>query len=325
MPVTQQDIADQVGVSRTLVAHALNGTHGSRISADTQRVICEAARRMKYQPRKLTTHNIGYVLPIASLKLQAEATFVTYIEGELRRHGYRLVLAELDERNPEALRDSLNAKTVDGVIFMGWHGGAVQNILSPEVPYVLSSSEDGIPPEVPRVTIDVEETFANLTRHLLELGHQHFGLVLRNSDNPSQRHVKQGVRDALRDAGLPTKNLQCLIASGQDAAMALRKPNPPTALIVAPPSHVLPEMYGLCRAGIRVPDDVSVASAYDNFDFGRIQPHLTATNVFSKELAQILVRQMQQKIQDPGCSLPQVRLAGDVIARASTAPPPRRG
>jgi DNA-binding LacI/PurR family transcriptional regulator len=52
MPVTQEDIAQKLGVSRVLVGYALNGNSRGRISPDTRRRIQETAQQLGYQPNQ---------------------------------------------------------------------------------------------------------------------------------------------------------------------------------------------------------------------------------------------------------------------------------
>ena len=112
--ITQQQIANAMGVSRQLVSHALHGTRSSRISPDTRREIRHQACLMGDLPRNRTAYTVGFVTPLESQLLAGESRFMVMVGQALRLAGYRIMLQNLQkpDGNSEPLSETLNAKVV---------------------------------------------------------------------------------------------------------------------------------------------------------------------------------------------------------------------
>lgn len=335
MPITHQQIAEKLGVSRTLVTGALHGTRRSGISLQTQQEIERIAREMGYQPRNVTTHNIGYVLPVEKMTLEVEAAFLLHIEEALRENGYRLTLAGFNPNEPPSLSETLNPKTVDGVIFSRWHGGAIRNIVSSKIPWILTSDEDGVEEDVDLVAVDMAQTLRNVTNYLLSLGHERICLIVGYSDIKYHRMVQSGVREVLSAAGLPETNLRTIEVIGgeqielgcnrplaESLLAAMQQPDAPTAVIAANPGQALPALYALRTAGYRVPADVSLISVADIHQFKALRPVLTTTTAFDRHVTAQVVQRMIEKIKNPDAPPQRVLLPGEIVERESVAAAP---
>src|SRR5690606_10368372 len=116
MPITQKDIAQQIGVSQRLVSYALNGQTG--VSAAMRQRILQAANDLGYAPnrmaRALVTGRTGQI----ALWFQ----FSTTLNHEMARHfqmqAHPTSYDLLSISNKEQAHDSA-AVTVDGGIFYG--------------------------------------------------------------------------------------------------------------------------------------------------------------------------------------------------------------
>lgn len=322
-----------MGISRTLVTKALHHSNGVRVGAQTRDEIWRMAEQMGYRPRGVTTHNIGYVVPVGALRIEAETALLMQAEHALRTQGYRLTLANIDLDDLQPLHNVLNPKTVDGVIFMRWCNGGVREIMPPEVPFVVSSDEDGIGADIDLVTMDTVQSLENLTHYLLRLGHQRFCMTLGANAIGYHARLKRGVLHALAAAGLPEKNLQIIELqpsrstareTNEDIAgrllAVMRQPQPPTAVIATSPNQAIPALYALRGAGYEVPGDVSVVSALDSPHFRAYAPWLTATTMEGPEVAWRAVERLIEKIHQPQSSSRHVLVAGEVIPRESAGP-----
>lgn len=142
MRITQQQIAERVGVSNVAVSNVLHGSHRSRISDSKQSEILRVAREMGYRPRQVTTHTVGFVVSASEMRLDASENALIFAHEILQKRGYRMLFVMVDEGNPESLRDTLNPKTVDGVLFNCWCGGQIEELLSEDVPWVLLTENE---------------------------------------------------------------------------------------------------------------------------------------------------------------------------------------
>jgi DNA-binding LacI/PurR family transcriptional regulator len=324
MRPTHRQIADRVGVSRSKVTEVLHGTRGSRVSPETRLRIVRAAEEIGYQPRNRTTHNIGCVFSVENLELEAETMFLRYVQQALREAGYRLTLADFDPAAPSTLRNTLNPKTVDGVIFMHWYKGAVAGTLAPEIPWVLASDEGDVPDDIDMVALDAARSAANITQVLLEAGHRRICLIVGAMDVKYHHQVKRGVREALRAAGVPETLLRIIeLSTNHDIAVplraAMREASAPTAVLTTNPSQAVPALHALIAAGCRVPQDVSLASVTNSRQFDVIEPAITSTTAFGYELARAVVQRLMARIQHPATSPQHILMPAQIITRQSVA------
>lgn len=327
--VTQQQIADRLGISRQLVTHALNGTRHSRISEETREEIRRVARELNYRPRSLTTHNIGYLLPTDGAYLEAEHTFTLKVEHHARKASYRLITYGVcEESQLDNLAETFNAKTVDGVISSRWYDGKIQQFLPADVPLVLVTDEYGIAPEVDVVTSDARATLAAMTTHLLNMGHRRIGLAGSAVDTVKQhRDIIEGATQALGDWGLPSQQLVLLRGEAHEIYDGLRRLAQqallPTAWIGTSSTYTTALATGLYTMGLRIPEDVSVMSFIDSPSFVCFPAPLAATTAFGDEVAERALWRLVQKIEGDMTPARHECVAAQILERSSVAVPPR--
>jgi LacI family transcriptional regulator len=329
MRITHQAIADRVGVSRTVVTEALHRTPGARINTRTRRDILRAARQMGYQPRNLTTHNIGYILSIEEMKLETESSVLVQFEQNLRAQGYRLTLASVSDENPDELKEVLNPKTADGVIFSRWYGGKIKSLLSPRLPWVLISDEYGVEDDVDLIAIDTVQTTRNIAEYLLGKGHTKLGIIVGSAALKYHEGLILGAQQVLSEAGLTASSLR-LIRSGPIEEISshllpiMEEADAPTALIVISPGRAIATQYALRSAGSKIPEDGSVVSVVDHERFRALPPVLTVTDALGPKFAAAAVKRLLEKIKNPDSPPQKVLLAGKIVERDSVGAP-RKG
>jgi LacI family transcriptional regulator len=324
--ITHSTIAAHLGVSRSAVTEALHGSRKSNLRPELRHKIIKAAREMNYRPRNITTHNIGFVSSVEELKLETVTTSLVKIDHVLRNKGYRLTLASLHSDDPQLLSQTLNPKTVDGVIFTSWYGGKIRDVLAPEIPWVLTSAEDGVAEDVDVVTLDVAQILGNLTRYLMSYGHRTFCLVTGPERIGFHRRMTRSMHQVISEGGLDPTLLK-VIAVEHDEEIApgfktlMGRPDRPTAVIAASPEKSLTVLYHLRSMGLHVPRDVSIVSVVDSYHFRAYDPVLTAAQ-WEEEVAERAVRRLLEKIDDPE-SLPQkILLPGRIVEWESVGPAP---
>ncbi|HZH06606.1 MAG TPA: LacI family DNA-binding transcriptional regulator, partial [Lautropia sp.] len=204
-----KDVARLAGVSTATVSRALN--RPDRVDPQTRRRVLEAAAKLRYVPhgaaRSLRSHRskmIGAVVPSFDYALYARTT--SALQQRLDARGYSLVLAEQHYDLAAELRVArqLVQHGVDAFVFVGLdHDPALFSLLEDYGrPYVLTW---GIDPHYrhPSIGFDNQAATAEITRHLLQLGHTRFGLLSAPvAGNDRARARGAGVRQALSEAGL---------------------------------------------------------------------------------------------------------------------------
>ncbi|WP_175410268.1 LacI family DNA-binding transcriptional regulator [Streptomyces sp. TRM64462] len=189
-------------------------------------------------------------------------------------------------------------------------------------------------PPMPGDAVTATLTFDNrggarrLTEHLLSLGHRRIGYVAGPAERTTTRHRLEGHREALAAAGLPAgPDADRLVAhgsytrtSGYEATRELLSRDPSlTAVVAANDTVALGACAALREAGLRIPDDVSVAG-FDDLPFSLdAVPSLTTVRLPLHEAGVRAGRLAMGADAPPLGGVATIR--GDLMLRASTAPP----
>ncbi len=176
--VTQQDIAEALGISRSTVAMALNPQHEHKLLPETSGRIKTYAKEVGYRPQRYAqimrggrTHIVGVIVRMGTYTSNHELIF--RLANELNHEGYRLVLVDPQwfGGNLENVKNYLLDQGVEGVIFCNLVQPAetaiMKDLLPEALPVVsLQSSMDG----VPTIRADVQSAYQCLTQYHLALG-----------------------------------------------------------------------------------------------------------------------------------------------------------
>lgn len=342
--VTLRDIARATGVSVNTVSRALTGK--SDISAKTKARIQAAAQRLDYRPnlpaRSLVlgrTRSFGLV--VSDCTNPFYAMLIRAVEELASHNNYALLLAtsnENVEREVAALQ-MLGERRVDGMLL---------SPVSVEAPHLRSLVEGSLPCVLltrrpagyrgPFVGTD-NVTGAELAmHHLLELGHRCIAHLTLSGGGISARTRLVGYRRALTRAGVPSSFRFELaapqtMAGGREAVRALlAQERRPTAVFTYNDLQAVGVILGLRDAGIEVPREMSVVG-FDGIDVGEIvEPPLTTVSQQIHQIgwlgAQMLLDVLASRPDRRQHVLPapdhsQHLLPATLVARGSTAPPPR--
>ncbi|MFI7006994.1 LacI family DNA-binding transcriptional regulator [Streptomyces sp. NPDC050145] len=175
------------------------------------------------------------------------------------------------------------------------------------------------------VTFDNRGGGRELTRHLLALGHRRIGYVAGPGERTTTRHRLEGHREALADAGVTASDDLVVHgtydrATGRAATAELLRGAPDlTAIVAANDTVALGACAALREAGLRVPEDVSVAG-FDDLPFSAdAVPALTTVRLPLSDTAARAGRIAMGREEAPEGGVDVV--SGELIVRASTAPP----
>lgn len=172
--------------------------------------------------------------------------------------------------------------------------GLVAELLAGGVPTVLLAS--GAPaPGCFAVTIDDVQAAADMTRHLISLGHRRIGFIVGAANQTASAKRLEGYQRALREAGLPQD--ERLIAqgdfsyrSGLAAADQLLGASPaPSAIFASNDDMAAAVVAAAHRRRLEVPGDLSVCGFDDTALATTISPELTTVRQPVAEMAQAAV------------------------------------
>jgi len=270
MPVTLEDIARALNVSKMTVSRAIN--NHPEISRATRARILATAQKMKYRPnqfaRALTTNHsylIGIVVP--DLMHSYFAEICRGVEAHARPVGYQNLICSTDEEARKEM-DEIEAllSRTDGLIvasaLSSTEAKFYRRLLSEGANIVLIDRLlDGL--RCSAVTTDDVQVGILATEHLVKLGHRKVG-HLRGPNVSTANKRLEGYQQAIRKAGLKPLVRDCGFTE-VDSYTAMEKwiaaGKLPTAIFAANDPAAIGAMAAMDQAGLRVPDDVAFVGA----------------------------------------------------------------
>ncbi|WP_022899617.1 LacI family DNA-binding transcriptional regulator [Humibacter albus] len=328
------EVARKVGVSEATVSRVLNEKPG--VSEATRQAVLTALDVLGYErPTKLRGERarlVGLVLP--ELSNPIFPAFAEVVGGALAQNGYTPVLCTQTAGGVSEADyiDLLLEQHVSGVVFAGGlytqelgaheHYERLREVKLPTV--LVSAPVDGI--GFPTVSCDDGVATQLAVRHLIQLGHTRIGYVLGPKDHvPSQRKEASARREIDRagltfDDDLVVRSLYSL-ESGQAAAAALLRRGV-TSIVCASDPLALGVIRAVRRAGLRVPEDVSVIGYDDSSLMGCVEPPLTTVRQPIESMGRMVMELLTTQIRGEAPEVDEFLFEPELVVRASTGPVP---
>lgn len=321
------DVAARVGVSTASASLVLRGAPGP--SAETRRRVLEAAAELGYRTDRTASllarrrrHLLGVLLDIGS---PFHAEVAEEIQVAADRAGYEVVLSTLTRHRDE---DRAVAALLDfrceAVLLIG-PNAADQRLaeLAAQVPVVV------IGRRVAAAEVDVVRSadragVGAALAHLVGLGHSRIAYVDGGRGIVAAAR-RRGYRDGMRRAGLDGEIT--IIAGGQTEEGGSRAGrriaagrDRPTAIVAFNDRCAVGLMDAFLRAGVRVPEQISIIG-YDDSMLARLA-HIDLTTVNQDPAAQAghAVTAAVQRLDDGRTRRAEVVLNPRLVVRGSTAP-----
>jgi LacI family transcriptional regulator, repressor for deo operon, udp, cdd, tsx, nupC, and nupG len=269
------DVARLAGVSTATVSRSLRG---ALVAEGTRTRVLEAARELRYEPSPAASHlasgrtrTVALVVPFAARWFFSEV--IAGVEDVLRRAELNLLLFNIGAAESRdqffarlPLRQRVDAAVVVSSALTAAETEALTDLHIPMC--VLGSTIPG----VPSVRISDEQAAATAARHLLALRHERIAMVCGDPDDPighaTTRRRRSGFEETLARAQLRPAAVVCEpwgIAGGTRAMeRLLGEPILPTAVLAESDEMALGVLATLRRAGLRVPEDISVVGVDDH-------------------------------------------------------------
>jgi LacI family transcriptional regulator len=337
--VTIRDVARVANVHPGTVSRALNEETRALVNPDTAERVIRAAEELGYRPNRIArglktsrSHTIGVLIPDITNPLFPP--ILRGIEDRLDEAGYTSLVVNTDN-DPDRERmslDAMRARQVDG--FISATARLDRELLAElalgETPLVLvnRSLEDE---SVPAVTVDDRQGIALAVKHVAELGHQRVGHVAgpQNLSTGHRRHL--GFIEAMRAARLEAPPEVIRFGryftedEGARACDELLKAVPDLTAIVAGNDLMAIGCYDtLEQRGLTCPDDISVVGFNDMPFVDRLRPSLTSVRIPQREIGKVAAGLLLTQLSGGEQPVEEILLEPTLMARASTAPPPRR-
>ena len=302
--LTIKDVAKMVGVSPSAVSLAINGRPG--ISEATRKMILECVEQTGFVPsqnsRSLVmkrTRNIALLWGTGCQPL--EHLFFSDITRCLlnccMKANYSLVFVSCDfKHSPPVLPEIIRSHGVDGVVCFGMVPGSIAYAINQaELPLLILDSHTAVD-NAYCVCVDYFQAARLAIEHLISLGHTDIAYIGGTLAQPGFSHQTfEGYRSTMQDHGLeaPFSWIQTCASELDDESaeeqmkLILGSGRIPTAVFCAADVYAIGAIRGIRKAGLSVPNDISV-TGIDNIVFSRyLDPPLTTVSIDDDLLAEV--------------------------------------
>jgi LacI family transcriptional regulator, galactose operon repressor len=332
------EFARYVGLARTTVSRVLNGHTG--LKADTVERVRKAVEETGFTPNAYALHLKGKRTATVGICMENLLTApavlkLATLQRKLRERSHSSLIEVLPPGGSrEVIRHFLSMR-VDGVVFIGHFveeevARRVHELATHGTPHMVIDQLGVTGADT--VALDRVRAMRELLEHLLELGHRSFGLLAITGPSRSVRDRLAGIEEALAARGLDfaaaTKSLDHLHARENDfdygralARSFVAAGRLPTAFVALNDEIAIGAMHGLQAAGLRVPQDVSVAG-FNNQDICLMPtPMLTTVDQRIQATVDAAVDRLLGQVGRPSRGHADVHLVAPVlVVRESTGP-----
>ena len=308
-----KDIARDLGVSVATVSRALKDS--PRISEEKRKqiqeyarehnffpnVIAETLRKSRVQPNKV----IGVIVP--QFVHYYFSCILTGIEEEASRRGYRIMVAQSDERYEREVKicQSFYANKCCGIIVSMAKNTTkydhFQKLIDMGIPLVFYDRIcTGV--NASRVVVDDYMGAFTAVTHLIDTGCRKIGYYGMPGSMEIGKNRYNGYRDALLKNGLqPNPEWMKECDNRADAEVItpgiLSQPDHPDAFFAVNDDTAIGILYSAKRMGFNVPDDISICGFTNGQRAVACDPMLTTVEqrgvMVGEEAANVLIGQVE--------------------------------
>ena len=179
----------------------------------------------------------------------------------------------------------------------------------------------------PSVGMDDRSAAREMTEYLMSVGHERIAVITGPIDHKGSDLRFEGFVNARTAAGQPideklvTRGDFTYLSGMESAAKLIAMENPPTAIFASNDDMAAGAIAAAHRAGLRVPEDISIAGFDDTQNASSIWPPLTTIRQPIREMARTAIEILANAGSRTQNLLPGPTLDYELIIRKSVAPP----
>ena len=328
-------IAQAANVSIATVSRTINGI--ATVNPEMARRVLAVIDELDYFPntqaRSLVSGRsriFGLIVPEITNPFFPE--LIQGFEDVAVQNGYEILVSSTNNdpgRMSHCIRRMIERK-VEGVAVMtfGTEEPLLDQLAKRKVPMVfIDAGPDR--PGISLLKVDYHHGIQQGVQHLVDLGHRKIAFIRGPMNLHSAESRTDAFSSSLREYGI-AHNPNWIIEGdhtleGGVAAMEqlLAAKNTPTAVMCSNDMTAIGVMHKLYRAGLRVPDDLSVIG-FDDIHISEVTiPPLTTVQMSRFELARSAFHALSAHVDASESSLPkrQYDIQTDLIVRESTGSP----
>lgn len=333
---TMQEVAKKAGVSKATVSRVLSGK--GYVSEATKAQVFKAIEEAGYRPNLLarnlassTSQCIGLVVTNTLYNGSYFNELLSQAAKTLEDNGRQLILVDgkhSAEEERQAIEFLLDLRCDAIIIYPRFLSvDAMDQIIEQHRQPIMVVNRQLRKHLSHCVCCDHKDSSYQATRYLLQQGHRDIAFISGSLDSPTAIERLSGYKQALADAHITPQD--ALIVRGKWSAESgaaaverlLASQAPFSALLASNDDMAIGAMKALASAGLRVPQDVSVAG-FDNIpNAAWLQPSLTSVKEPVSEMIGEVINRLISMLDGGYLSTDNILSAG-LIIRDSTGPGP---
>jgi DNA-binding LacI/PurR family transcriptional regulator len=287
--ITMKEVAERAKVSTATVSRVINNNYP--VSAAVRQDVLKCLRELNYRPNGVArslkskkTQMIGFV--VADISNPFFMRVAKAMENVISNDNHSIVFCSSDgiPEKERKLLESLNEKRVEAMVIASSDPDSlyIRQLVEEGMPVVLIDRKvKGVNTDV--VVEDNYNTAYSLTKNLIDSGHRKIAIVNASLAISVGLERFEGFKDALKHHNIPLNQDYVLNGSfyKEDSCAAVAKMiakqqnNLPTAIFCCNNIITVGAILALKKAGLKIPDDISVISfgTMDLLEF--LEPQLT--------------------------------------------------
>lgn len=317
------------------MSRVLSGDSTLSVGEETRARVWQAAQETGYldtrglsRRKRSRSARVGVVLaPRVNLEHTAYYTvLLEAVQAELANSSFQsvFVLTHGDIAEPSVLYTQVHRKAVDGVIVLGTSPPALLEwVTRQEIALVVVSSNSYVDDGYDRVAVDHLRSAAKAVAHLVARGCRRIAYL-----GPTDGTLRyEGFLNGMRKVGLEslarlTWRCSWDVGSAHAAtAQALEAGERPDGLFAASDELAIGAFRALQQAGVRVPEDMRLVGHDDQLLMAYMSPALTTVHVPLREMGQVAVRLLAERLSGVRDYPAHAFLPTEVIVRESCGEP----
>jgi DNA-binding LacI/PurR family transcriptional regulator len=332
MGVTIRDVAKACGVSTATVSNVLNNT--GKVGRKTHRSVLAAVKRLAYVPnvhaRHLASHDsrtMGII--VSDIENPFFPEIIKSFEKRVRQLGYDTILRDTnyDPRRTREAAERMMEHNVRGVAVMTSEISLhlIQELVRRKIAVTFLDLAP-IREYVSNLRVDYFSGMEQLVKHLYDHGHRKIALVAGRPRLKSNLARQEAYEQCMKALGLeagPVLPGDLRFEGGLAAGTAIAKLSPrPTAVMAMNDLTAVGVIKGLVKAGLRVPEDISV-TGFDNIRLAEYNnPSITTVDVNRDTLGRMAADALHELSHATDPLGKEYLISANLILGDSTGPAP---
>ncbi|MBM7097891.1 LacI family DNA-binding transcriptional regulator [Bacillus sp. H-16] len=282
---TIKDVAEKAKVAISTASYVLNGI--DKVSPKTKARVLKAAQELNYQKngfavdlKKTKTNTIALLLD--DLAGPFYSVLVKGVQDIVTEHGYGLVACSAIGGDRSTAVKYLKERRADGCIVFANNisDDLIKNVTQRNYPMVLLDRNLDCTSTI-KVEVDNRGGASGAVEYLISKGHKDIAYISGPKESYNSQQRFEGYREALKKHHIPFRDIWVIngkfTKEGGELAtkLLLAQQEKPTAVFYGNDEMAIGGMYAMKKAGMKLPDEMSVIGFDDILEAKYTNPQLT--------------------------------------------------